>query len=272
MPLMTEIAVPQPSAFRVGDAIAFGWKRTWRNFWWLLLLSLLFTAVNGAIGLVTGVGDTSTLDPNATIEDQVAQATSLAFDGVGTIVQVLVSVFLALGVIRIALAVTAGDRVRIGLLWSFRGFGRYLLGSIVVGLIVLLAVGVLAGGGIALAVATDAAVFGVIGVALAILAAILVSLGFSLYGYAIIDRDARGLSSLAESWRLVKPRFAALFGLQVLIALVVIGTFVAAVVLGVLMLLVGLLVTLPAAGVISFGMGSLSMGYAYRTLGGQPVA
>ena len=269
---MSEIATTQPSAFRVGDAIAFGWKRTWRNFWWLLLLSLLFTVVNGAIGLITGAGDTPAYDANAPIEDQVAQATSLAFDGVGTIVQVLVSVFLSLGVIRIALAVTAGDRVRIGLLWSFRGFGRYLLGSLVVGLLVLLAIGVLAGGGLALAIATDAVIFGVIGVVLAIVAAILATLGFSLYGYAIIDNDARGLSSLGESWRLVKPRFGALFGLHVLIALVVIGTFIAAVVLGVLMLLVGLIVTLPAAGVIAFGMGSLSMGYAYRTLSGQPVA
>lgn len=269
---MTVTPVQQGSAFRVGDAIGFAWKRTWRNFWWLLLLSLLFTVVNGAIGLVTGLGETPTYDTSAPIDEQLREAAGLAFDGIGSVAQALVTLFLALGVLRIALAVTAGDRVRISLLWSFRGFGRYLLGSIIVGILIGAAVLVFAVGGVALASATDAPIFAVIGVVLAILVAIVLTLGLSLFGYVILDRDARGLSSLAESWRLVKPRFFALLGMQVLVALIVVGTFIAAVVLGVLLLVVGLLATLPAAGVITFGVSSLALAYAYRTLSGQPVS
>lgn len=260
--------------FSVGAAIGFGWKRTWKNFWWLLLVSIIFTAINGAIGLITAGGDLSSMDmtSEASIQEQLQNTGGVAFDLVGSIVQYLVSLFLALGVIRIALAVTSGDRVRIGRLWSFQGFGRYLLGGIVVGIIVGAAFGIPLVIGISISAATDqvawAVILGVVGAILAIL----LSLGFSLFGYVVIDRDAKGLSSLRESWRLVRPHFGGFLGLHILFVLIILATVIVAILLGVLLLVIGLLVTLPIAGVLIFGIPAFGLAYAYRTLAGEPVA
>jgi hypothetical protein len=46
----------------------------------------------------------------------------------------------------------------------------------------------------------------------------------------------------------------------------------AALIVGLLMLIVGVLVTLPLAGVLIFGISVLSIAYAYRTISGQSVA
>lgn len=262
------------SRFSVGGAIGFGWKRTWKNFWWLLLVGIIFTAINGLIGLVTAGGDLAEMDMSsgASIQEQLQNTGTFAFDIVGSIVQYLVSLFLALGVIRIALAVTSGDRVRIGRLWSFQGFGRYLLGGIIVGIIVGIGFVVPLAIGLAISASTNhiawAAVLGLIGAVIAIV----LGLGFSLFGYIIIDRDAKGLSSLGESWRLVKPHFWGLLGVHVVAILIIIATVIIAILLGILLLVVGLLVTLPIAGVLVFGIPAFALAYSYRTLAGEPVA
>lgn len=260
--------------FSIGGAIGFGWKRTWKNFWWLLLVSIIFTAINGAIGLITAGSDLASMDmtSEASIQEQLQSTGSVAFDLVGSIVQYLVSLFLTLGVIRIALAVTSGDRVRIGRLWSFQGFGRYLLGGIVVGIIVGASFGIPLLIGISISVGTDqvawAVVLGVIGAVIAIV----LSLGFSLFGYVVIDKNAKGLSSLGDSWRLVKPHFGGFLGLHILFVLIILATVVVAILVGVLLLVIGLLVTLPIAGVLIFGIPAFALAYAYRTLAGEPIA
>lgn len=260
--------------FSVGGAIGFGWKRTWKNFWWLLLVSIIFTAINGVIALITAGGDMSSMDlsSGASIQEQLQTSGGVAFDLIGSIVQGLVTLFLALGVIRIALAVTSGDRVRIGRLWSFQGFGRYFLGGIIVGIIVTVSFAIPLVIGISISAATDqiawAVILGVIGAIIAIL----LSLGFSLFGYVIIDKNAKGLSSLGESWRLVKPHFGGLLGLHIVVALIIVATFIVAVLLGILLIFIGLLVTLPVAGVLAFGIPAFALAYAYRTLAGEPVA
>jgi uncharacterized membrane protein len=77
---------------------------------------------------------------------------------------------------------------------------------------------------------------------------------------------------LKESWGIVKPHFWPFLGLHVLLALINIGLFVAALVIGTLLLLVGLLVTIPLAMVLIFGLTALSFAYAYKTMSGQEVA
>jgi len=260
--------------FSVGGAIGFGWKRTWKNFWWLLLVSIIFTAINGAISLITVGGDMASVDlsSGASVQEQLQTSGGAAFDLVGSIVQGVVTVFLALGVIRIALAVTAGDRVRIGRIWSFQGFGRYLLGGIIVGIIVGVGFVIPLVIGISISAATDQVAWAVILGVIGAIIAIVLSLGFSLFGYVIIDKNSKGLSSLGESWRLVKPHFGGLLGLHILIALIIAGTIIVAILLGILLIFVGLLVTLPVAGVLAFGIPAFALAYAYRTLAGEPVA
>jgi uncharacterized membrane protein len=262
------------NTFSVGGAISFGWKRTWKNFWWLLLVGIIFTAINAGIALITAGGDMATMDfsSEASLQEQLQNTGGLAFDLVGSIVQGLVTIFLALGVIRIALAVTSGDRVRIGRLWSFDGFGRYFFGGIIVSIIVTIAIAIPLLIGIAISAATDQVAWAIILGVVGVIIAIIVNLGFSLFGYVIIDKNAKGLSSLGDSWRLVKPHFGGFLGLHILIALIIIATLIVAVLLGILLIFVGLLVTLPVAGVLAFGIPAFALAYAYRTLAGEPVA
>ena len=62
------------------------------------------------------------------------------------------------------------------------------------------------------------------------------------------------------------------FGLQILIALIVIGIFVAAIILGVLAICIGLLITLPIAITLTYGIPTFAYAYTYRVLSGQPVS
>lgn len=269
---MTETMSNRP--FSIGGAIGFGWKRSWKNFWWLLLVGIIFTAINAVITLITAGGETSGMDMSdpAALQEQLTASTGSPIGIIGSLVQFLVTVFLGLGVIRIALAVTSGDRVRIGRLWSFQGYGRYLLASIVVGIVVGIAFAIPLGIGVAISAGTNQVAWLIFGLILGVIVAILLGLGFSFYGYLIIDKDAKGLSSLGESWRTVKPHFGGLFGLHVVVALVLIATLIVAVVVGILLIFVGLLVTIPIAGVLIFGIPAFTFAYAYRTLAGEPIA
>ena len=269
---MTEGMNAQP--FSIGGAIGFGWKRAWKNFWWLLLVGIIFAAINGVVFLVTGGTDmapTDMTDP-AALQDQITTATGSVMSLIGSLVQFFVTAFLGLGVLRIALAVTSGDRVRIGRLWSFEGFGRYVLASIIVAIVVIVAFMIPFGIGLAISAGTDQIAWLVIGLILGLIVAILLGLGFSFYGYVIVDKNAKGLSSLSESWRLIKPHFGGLFGLHIVVALILVATMIVAVLLGVLLIFVGLLITLPIAGVLVFGIPAFAFAYAYRTLAGEPVA
>lgn len=269
---MSENLTHQP--FTVGGAIGFGWKRTWRNFWWLLLVSVIMFAINAGISLFTAGGDYGSLDlsSEAGLQDQLLSAGAVGFDLVGSVVQYLVTIFLALGVIRIALGVTQGERVQIGLLWSFKGFGRYLLGSIIVSLLIGIGLFIPLGAGFAITVAADQPAWVIIGGIIGVLIAIVLTIGFSLYGFAIVDQDAKGVSSLGVSWRLIRPRFGSFLGMAILIGLIAFATFFVAIILGILMLVLGILLTLPAAGVIIFGLTAFATAFAYRTLAGEPVA
>lgn len=260
--------------FSIGGAVGFGWKRSWKNFWWLLLVGIIFTAINAVITLTTAGGETAGMDMSdpAALQEQLTASTGSPIGLIGSLVQFLVTVFLGLGVIRIALAVTTGDRVRIGRLWSFQGYGRYLLGSIVVAIVVGVAFMIPFGIGLAISAGTNQVAWVILGLILGLIAAILLGLGFSFYGYLIIDKDAKGLSSLGESWRTVKPHFGGLFGLHIVVGLVLIATLVVAVIAGILLIFVGLLVTIPIAGVLLFGIPAFTFAYAYRTLAGEPIA
>ena len=272
---MTVLPSSQAVAFQVGDAIGFAWRRTWRNFWRLLLLSIVFSILTGIASAFSFSGaavevDPSAIDPEA-VMDALTQSSGGVMSIVGSVVQFLVSAFLGLGLIRVALGVMAGERVRLGRVFSFRGYGRYLLGSIVVGILAGLGFVVPFGIGLAISAATDWVVLAVLGAVAGIVLAIVLALGLSLFGYAIVDKDMHAVDALRASWAIVRPRFGSLLGLEILLAIIAVGIVIAAFVLGALMLVIGLLVTLPVAGVIVFGMGALSMAYAYRTLSGEPV-
>ncbi len=253
--------------FQVGAAVGYGWRKTWRNFWWLLLVSIIVSVIVGIASSISGFADPSSLDQGLAPES--ANETLLF---VGAIVSFLVATFMQLGVIRVAIGVTNGDRARVGRLFSFDGFGRFLLGAIIIGILVTIGFGIPILIGALLSGATGGwfflVLFGLVGLVLAII----LTLGLSLFGFVIVDQNVPGLGSLRASWALVRPRFWGLFGLHILVSLIVIGVFIAAVILGIITLFVGLLVTIPIATVLAFGIPILSVAYAYRTLSGQGVA
>ena len=269
-----------PAAFQVGHAIGYGWRRSWRNFWWLLLASVILSAISGVVNAIftwQGSPDYDLANPQQMDMGQMLtgsdalSAASLALLFVGVIVQFVVSTFFALGVVRIGLAVTTGDRVRIGHLFSFVGYGRYLASAIIVGVIVGVAAMVPIVAGFAIAMAANQIAWAAVGLLIGFLLAFVVGVFFCLFAYAILGEDSPNISSLSRSWQLVKPRFWSIVGLQVLLALIVFGIFLAAIVVGVLLLCIGLIVTLPIAITLSLGIPTLSYAYTYRVLSGQPV-
>lgn len=268
--------------FAVGASIGFGWRRTWRNFWRLLLVSIVFFGITLAVQVVTGLagliaGGAGTLgaetlgnsqealDLGVTAGDAVTQL-------IGAVLSLLVGLFLNLGLVRIALGVAAGSPVELSRLFSFTGFGRYLGASIVVGILLTLGLFIGVGPGLLLTLTTEQVVWVAVGGLIGVLIAIVLSVMFTFYPYVILDRNARGLSSLGASWTIVRPHFWAIVGLQILLVLIVVGLLIAAIVLGLLLLIVGILITLPLVGVLIFGLGPLALVYAYRTLSGESVA
>lgn len=270
-----------PAAFQVGSAIGFGWKRSWRNFWWLLLASVIISAITGVAQLVftwQGAPQYDFANPGQMDMGQMLTGSEALAGGqvvlalIGAVVQFLVATFFALGVVRIGLAVTTGDRVRIGHLFSFNGYGRYLASSIIVGIIIGVVAMIPIVAGIAISIAANQIVWAILGLLIGVLLAFVVGVFFCLFAYAILGENSPNVSALSRSWALIKPQFWSILGLQILLALIVFGIFVAAIIVGVLLLCVGLIVTIPIAMTLSLGIPTLAYAFTYRTLSGQSVA
>lgn len=261
-----------PTQFSVGHAIGYGWRKTWKNFWRFLLLGLIFMVISALTSAITGVGSIN-VDVNSTDAlDSAMFGQNAALSIVGTIIQFLVSSFLALGLIRIALAVTAGEDVQIPRLFKFDGYGRYLLTAILVSIVALVAFAIAFVPGLLISLAADTPIFAIIGAVIGVVLLIVAILGLSFFGYLIVDKNAPGITSLRGSWEIIRPHFGSLLGLYILLALINVGLFVAAIIVGLLLIVIGLLITIPIALVISFGLTSLAIAYAYRTMGGQEVS
>jgi len=277
--MSTNPVVPTPSPtgsilpFSPGAANTYGWRKTWKHFGWLLLLGLavsLLTSIANLLTSGTSLLNADLRDP-ASVADTLAQASIGVLAIAGIALQFLISIYIGIGLIRIALGATAGQGIKLERLFSFVGFGRYLGASIIVGLIVGFAVSLPVIAGLGLTIAFEQVAYVLIGGLLAVVFAVVLSVGFSMFGYLILDQDIRGLGSLGASWRLVRPHFWGLIGLTILLGLISISVFVAAIVIGVLLLIVGLLATIPLAATLVLGITMLAHGYAYRTLSGQPV-
>jgi uncharacterized membrane protein len=108
-------------------------------------------------------------------------------------------------------------------------------------------------------------------VVLGIILAIVLTLGFSMFGFTILEKDVRGLGSLGASWQIVKPRFGSLLGMHILLGLLTFAILLLALIAGILLIVVGLLVTIPVAMALILGITFLAQAYAYRTLSGEEV-
>jgi hypothetical protein len=274
---MSDIApppvAPAGTPFSATAAIGYGWRKSWKSFWWILLLNLVVTVVFIVVNLIGGGANFQAIDVSdpQSLQDSLTSTSVSLLTIVGIVIQFLVTVLIYLGLVRIGLDVTSGQRINVGRLFSFKGYGRYLAGNIILSILIGIGFGVPLIAGISLTVALDQIAYAIVGGILGVILAILLSLGFSVFGFTILDKDVRGLGSLGASWALVKPRFGSLLGMYILLTLLLIAVYLVAIIGGVLMLIVGLLITLPVAGTIALGITFLAQAYAYRTLSGEEV-
>ena len=207
-------AMSSGGAFSPGAAISYAWSATVKNLGPLVLMALviLLAQVVLQVGFSGGEGVIALL---------LSIATSV------------VSLILAMGLIRAALRVTDGGTPELSQLTETDQLGPYIVQAILVGL----AIG--------------------IGLLVCIIPGLIAAVLFAFAGYAVIDaRDGDAVGAIKRSFEIVKGNFGAVLGLMVLLTLVNI--------VGALLCGIGLLFTYP--------MTSVAIAYAYRTLNGQPVA
>jgi uncharacterized membrane protein len=156
-----------------------------------------------------------------------AQGAALVFGLIALFVGIVVQVFIKMG--SIAIALKANDDIAsaaLGDLWAPEMFWQYFLASIAVGLMV------------------------VAGFILLIIPGVYIALRFMFVPYLVVDRRMKVGAALKESSRMTEGRKWQLLGLVLLLVLINIA--------GALLLLVGLLVTMPVT--------TIALAHAYRTL------
>lgn len=204
------------SAPDAGAAIAYGWNGFTRNAGPLLLIALIVVVVSFGLSIF-----------GSYVFD------SIIMSMLWNVVTTVVSLILALGLIRAALAVVDGRTPEVGMLFETDGFVPYLVASILVGL----AVGV--------------------GLLLCIVPGLILAFLLAFYGYAIVDgRTDDGVEAMKISWQLVSSNVGSLLLLFVLVVAI---NFV-----GMLLCGLGLFVTYPLT--------AIAVAYAWRTMSGGTIA
>lgn len=208
---------PQPSVpVSAGDAIAYGWAAFKKYPGPLIVIALVVWAVNLAFGFLGAA-----ISQDAWFLQLIVQ-----------VVAFLVSVLISMGLIRVALKVTAGQTPDMGDLFITDNYATYLVVSIVFGLMVG------------------------IGLLLCIVPGILLAIAFFPCLYLVVDKRADVGTALSRATQLTKGHWGPLFLFGILAFLVNL--------LGALLCGIGLLVTYPLTIVAA--------AYMYRAIAGEPIA
>jgi uncharacterized membrane protein len=201
---------------RIGDAVNYGWNVYWKNVGTLVVIALVIFAIEVAVGVVGSA---------------IGGGGGMQF--LAQVVGNLIGLFLTLGWMRVSIEITRGVRPEVGDLFKARGYGPFIVASI------LFYIGL------------------VIGLILLIVPGIVFAVVYGFYGFVIAERgdDAGITESLKRSADITRGHRWTLFGLGLVLILI---NF-----LGVLACGVGLLFT--------WGISILAWAYAYRTLSGETV-
>lgn len=206
---------PAPAELSVGDAISYGIDAFKKYPGPLVVITLVFLVVSGVIN---GLG--------SAFQDETLIYILLQ------LLSAFVGILLYMGMIRVALKVTAGVVPEVNDLFKTDHFGSYLGAAILVGL----------------------AVF--VGLLLCIIPGIYVGIMLGFFGFIVIGRGEKAIDSISASAELTRNHRGTLF----LLGLAVFGINI----VGALLCGVGLLVSYPVTIV--------AMGYAYRVLSGETPA
>jgi uncharacterized membrane protein len=201
--------------FTVGSAARFGWETFKRRPWFFVGTALVIAIAYGVVGSITSAIDSS-------LGGSAEEPT-----GIGSIVNIILSTFVSMGVTAFYLAAhDRPDTVDLTSLWHPQSFWKFFGTSILVGLVV------------------------VVGFILLIVPGIIFSLMFMFATFIVIDRGLGPVEAMKESNRITRGHKWPLLGL--LLVLVLINL------LGILALVVGLLVSIPVS--------TLAFVHAYRVL------
>ena len=207
--------VASSAPFSVGDSVGYGWNAYWNNLGPMLLIVVVMFAIEIAFSVFSSVIGSS------------AGSTLVSLVGF------LISVLLALGLVRVSLALTRGEEPKVSMLFETTHYGTYLVASILFG------------------IGAFISVFAFI-VGLVVFATF-----FSFYGFVVVDQDERNpVDALKRSAKLVAGHFWSVLGLAIVLVLINI--------VGLMLLGIGMLVT--------YGITVIAWAYAYRALSGQSVA
>lgn len=209
------------NTFSIEAALRFGWETFKKRPGFFIGITIILGVVSGLFSVLTS---------------------SLGEGGgrvVGEGANFLIMTLLDLGITATLLkAFDTVETVKFSDLWHPAQYLTYLIASIIVAVAV----------GIWFVITT---VLGPIGIAIAIIPAIIISIMLMFTRFLVIDRSMGAIDALKESVRITAGNRFKLFLFIIVIAVLNI--------VGLVALLVGLLVTVPVSG--------LAMVYVYRTIG-----
>lgn len=174
--------------FSIGEAIGFGWEKFKLNPGFFIALGLIMIATNVVFGVI----------------DYAFGGADSRWAQVINLVSLLVSTFIQIGVLKVALNYVDGIETSLKDIFSQgRHFVVYLISSLIYSIIVL------------------------VGLVLLVFPGIIWGIKFSMFGYAIIDRDAGIMGSLTQSSQITMGVKGHIFVYQLLAVLITIAGFLA---------------------------------------------
>ena len=199
------------NTFTIGEALAYGWKGFWKNLGPLVIVGLAVVAVQVGFSVLS-----SQLDSGFLL-------------GVVSFAGSVIAILIALGWIRIGLAITRDEPIELGAMFMFEGWLRYVIATF------LFSLGLY------------------IGLILLVIPGIIFAVVFGFYGWLIVDRDAGIGESFSRSSEITKGNRWNLFALGLVLLLVNM--------VGLLLLVVGV--------VFTAGISLVTLAYVYRVISGE---
>lgn len=227
---------PPPQPFSIGTALSYGWERFRTNPAPFILLVLIMLVASFLIslpfGVLSGLTSTNTADSTG-LSFETGIGTGFSFmQSLGNMLSSLVAMVFSAALVKGALDTTRGQQVTLGSMFDGLPWGQVLIAGIIV------------------------SIGSSIGFLLCILPGFVVLLLTMWVNYFIVGHNQDAITAMKSSFSLVTKRPG-----ESLIAGIV--CFIIAV-LGVCLLCVGLLVTVPIS--------VLALAWSFRTLvGEQPV-
>lgn len=197
--------------FTVGEAVAAGWEKMKKHFWFFVAVLIIAWAIQFA---ATGIAN-------------IFQKRIFVLYVILILGAWIVQIIVRMGLIKVSLDVLDKDEEKYATLFScVDRLGNFILGAIVYGLIV------------------------VGGLILLIVPGIIWSIKYQFFAYLIIDKNMGPLEAIKKSGEMTAGHKGKLFGLGILLCLINI--------VGALLLLVGLLASIP--------LSMVAVAYVYRKL------